>query len=107
MPVGSLSEEGFCVEAAERASLERWVVVVSGSRPDLTLALADESREWRSGVGVSRRPREEDVEARGAGGESSEVGRACETEVARTWEPLDLRRSGKREARVERRAAGF
>lgn len=80
--------------------------MVSGSRVELMLALVDESRERSSGVGVSKRRREEDVEARGAAGASSEAGRACERLLARTWEALDLRSSGKREARVERREKG-
>lgn len=59
----------------------------------------EESRERGSEMGVSKRPRA-GVEARGAG-EAGET-----VLLARAWEALGLRSSGKREARVERRETG-
>ena len=77
------------VEAAgSRAVLERMLALAEGSR-----------KAGRSGVEASRRPREEEVEARGAAGVRKAVGRAWEMVLARTW----VRRSGKREVRVARR----
>lgn len=63
------------------------------------LALKEGSRERRSSAGLSMRPREDEVEARGAAGESNDEGRAWEMLLARTW----VRSSGKREVRVARR----
>lgn len=68
--------------------------------------MVEGSLERRSEAEVSRRAREDEVEARGAGEEKKEVGSWCEVLAARTWETLDLRSSGKREVRVERRAKG-
>ena len=67
------------------------------------LALREGSRERSSSAGLSIRPREDEVEARGAAGVRNDEGRACEMLLARTW----VRSSGKREVRVWRRRDGL